>query len=132
MAGREDEAAAHVMHALATAAATTLDARRRRDDALHPDRGAARHAVTTLARDVALQTGAAAGTRAGAGVDADVTDDQLLLFGTEGAQADVPDARFGKRHVHVSRLARVRVHVRRCETLRTDTATAGGDVRVVA
>lgn len=52
VACREDEAAAHVMHAFAMTAATTFDARRRRHDALHPDSGAARQAVTTLARNI--------------------------------------------------------------------------------
>lgn len=54
VACREDEAAAHVMHAFAMTAATTLDTRRRRHDALHPDSGAARQAVTSLARNIAL------------------------------------------------------------------------------
>lgn len=134
VAGREDEAAAHVMHALAAVAATTLDARRRRHDALHSDSGAACQAVASLARNIAPQTGVIAGARAGAGanvVAALTAGRLLLLFGAEDAQADVPRARFGKGHVHVSRLGRVHVNVCRRETLSTDAATAGSDVRIV-
>lgn len=131
VARREDEAAAHVVHALATTAATTLDARRRRHNALHPESRATRQAVAPLARDIALQTGAGAGTRVGAGADVAVAaaaDCLYLLFGTEGAQTDVPDARFGKRHVYVSRFCRIRVHIRSRESLRADATAARGDV----
>lgn len=131
VAGREDEAATHVMHALAAVVATTFDARRRRHDALHSDGGAAWQAVASLACDIAPQAGASAGAGVGAGASVGAADRLLLLFGAEDAQTDIPHARFGERHVHVSRLGRVHVNVRRREILGTDAATAGGDVRIV-
>lgn len=131
VARREDEAAAHVMHALATTAATTLDARRRRHNALHPNDRAMRQAVAPLASNVALQTGVATGARVGAGADVVITaaaDRLYLLFGAEDAQTDVPDARFRERHVYVSGFCHIRVHIRSRDTMRADATAARGDV----
>lgn len=68
VARREHEATTHVVHALAAPVALTLDARRRRHDALHPG-GAARQAVALVARLVtqkAITTAGAGGLAAAA------------------------------------------------------------------
>lgn len=139
---REDKTAAHVVHTLAAHAAAALDARRRRHDALHLGDGAARQAVAPIAHYVTPQ--AAAGARAstaGAAVTAATAvtrrcrryrrrrhrcrrHRRRLLLGTIDAQTDVPDSRLGKRNVHVSRLGRVRVYVRRRDGMRADAGTA--------
>ncbi|KYM96512.1 hypothetical protein ALC62_12879, partial [Cyphomyrmex costatus] len=135
VACRKDEAATHVVHTLATMSTTTLDARRRRYDTLHPDGRTARQTVTRLARDVALQTSTTAGTRAGADIGAAKSyffRSFLFLLGAKDAKADVPGACLGEGHVHVSWLGRIHVHIRRREILRADATAARSDVCIVS
>ncbi|EZA52403.1 hypothetical protein X777_08546, partial [Ooceraea biroi] len=124
VASREHEAATHVVHALPVTAAATLDARRGRDDALDPGGSATGE---TLARATRLRVAPRTGATAGAVAAAD-----RCFVGAEDAQTDVPSARFRVRHVHVRRLGRVDVHVRRGDALRANAGAAGSDVGVVA
>lgn len=136
---REDEATAHVMHALAAYAATTLDARRRRHDALHPGDGAARQTVAFVAHGVTLKT--TAGARASAAIIAvrhrcchhrrRRHHRRRLLLGAVNAQTDVPDSRLGKRNVYISWFGRVHVYVRCRDGMRANAGATRGDVGVI-
>jgi len=138
---REDEATAHVVHALATCAATTLDARRRRHDALHPGDGAARQTVAFVAHGVTLKT--TAGARTSAAIIAVARcrcchhrrrrrhHRRRLLLGAINAQTDVPGSRLGKRNVYISWFGRVHVYVRCRDGMRANAGATRGDVGVI-
>lgn len=140
VARREDEAAAHIVHTLAPHPAATLDARRRRHDALHLGDEAARQAVAPIARDVTSQTTTGTRTRTAGSSDAAVTRHRrrrcrhrrrFLFLGTIDAQTDVPGSRLRKGHVYISRLGCIHIYIRRCHGVRANASATRGDVGVM-